>query len=149
MHQCLPLSVLYKSPPSLPLPAGSSSSSISLCFYMPSHSYTFAYSCHSQSSFIQQAFAIRVQIGMFQSGCSSREDLLSEQAPSRATVREIPVLRTTSSTVPSSHHLLEYKMPSISSYHHGDVQVSLSVCSVDWVNLVFFCVLELSQLENI
>ncbi|VDL77864.1 unnamed protein product [Nippostrongylus brasiliensis] len=54
------------------------------------------------------------------SGGSSREDLLSEQAPSRATVREIPVLRT-SSTAPTVQ-LLEYKMPGLSGYHHGDVQ---------------------------
>ncbi|VDM63069.1 unnamed protein product [Angiostrongylus costaricensis] len=55
----------------------------------------------------------------FQSGCSSREDLLSEQAPSRATVREIPVLRS-SSSAPTS--VLDYKMPSMSACHHGEVQ---------------------------
>lgn len=55
----------------------------------------------------------------FQSGCSSREDLLSEQAPSRATVREIPVLRSSPSAPTSA---LDYKMPSMSGCHHGEVQ---------------------------
>ncbi|EYC40448.1 hypothetical protein Y032_0612g669 [Ancylostoma ceylanicum] len=43
----------------------------------------------------------------------------AEKPPSSATVREIPVLRSTSAA-PST--VLEYNMPSLSGLHHGDVQ---------------------------
>ncbi|CAD6189258.1 unnamed protein product [Caenorhabditis auriculariae] len=46
---------------------------------------------------------------------SSREDLLSEHATSRSTVREIPVQRAPS-TAPSHSSVFDYRMPS--SYHH-------------------------------
>ncbi|KAK5985718.1 hypothetical protein GCK32_012476, partial [Trichostrongylus colubriformis] len=71
------------------------------------------------------------------SGCSSREDLLSEQTPSRATVREIPVLRT-SSTAPTA--VLEYKMPGLKAYHHGDVQVKNYVIFIVATRICILCV---------